>query len=262
MSRIKCWLLVLFVCCFSVSAYAEPGSGGFGYALFGVTNVNFGNLQNVLRSTEGFGKNFTISSNGTAAGGGGHALLTNRLLIGGKGYGSITSITGSENDVEVSVTSGGGGFNLGYSLINNNKWLVYPFIGYGGGGYTLSIENHAKQGLKLGDETLAESTNAEYTAEQSIFEVGLGAHHLFFNPETSGGLMVGVILNAAFGVSKIPWRRDDKTIQALGNTKLQIITLSFTFGGGGFSPTESKTEKHLDKPTEEKHTEELPPKDS
>jgi hypothetical protein len=63
-----------------------------------------------------------------SAGGGGHSI-TNRWILGGEGH----SAFGPEN-------AGGYGFlNIGYLLLKENSFLVYPLLGLGGGAMTSTV---------------------------------------------------------------------------------------------------------------------------
>lgn len=127
----KTFLLVLILLTL-VSARTTAG----GYGAFGpcIALLNYEKINNTFQR---YG--FTSLSNRHWLFGGGGYALTNRVLIGGAGWGGTQSVVSESLNVLCQVNYGGGEFRTGYVIFDFRHLLVAPGLGIGGGGYSISL---------------------------------------------------------------------------------------------------------------------------
>lgn len=116
----------------------------------------------------------------------------NRYMIGFKGAG----IYGSEvrsNNLAYNVQAGYWGLDLGYKVINKDKFGLYPFVGLNYGGLTYSVASTQEYVVR----TPTALDMAEFNWSGFLLDIGLRAEHLFGfqqSGEGQGGGLVGLEL--------------------------------------------------------------------
>jgi hypothetical protein len=120
-------------------------------------------------------------------------------VIGFKGYGFNMS-SRSGNNLEYSASGGAWSLNLGYKVINKDKFGLYPFIGFGYSGITYSIASTLGEDISI-PVTTPSFNNAEYQWNNFMAELGLRVEHFFGykgNEESGGGGIVGLEVGYQF----------------------------------------------------------------
>ncbi|MCD4736239.1 MAG: hypothetical protein K8R53_09365, partial [Bacteroidales bacterium] len=136
-------------------------SGGEGYFIGGYSLHNLSSLNDRLST---FGQP-ELNEGTISLGGGGHFILNN-FMLGGEGHGLI----GGNNSNADFLTSYGGGygfFNIGYVLFHTKNAIIYPMLGIGGGGLTLSITDRKKQPVNF-DDLLADPARESYLSTNNF----------------------------------------------------------------------------------------------
>lgn len=148
---------------------------GFGGVCFGLQSSVLGNLKSSFKDA---GYNIPDFDVAWFQGGGGYGKI-NRLLIGGWGAGGSASFESSYAKAEVSV--GGGGFEMGYAVIELPFLRCYPLLGFGGWGTTIKITPLSKtieqatleDALKNPQEVASYNDKVEISC--SAFMISIGA---------------------------------------------------------------------------------------
>jgi hypothetical protein len=159
------------------------------------------------------------------------------VVLAGGGYGVFVPTTNGQTG-DVSLGGGGGGVALGYAVVNNRRWVVYPSIGVGGFGYSLDVTNVSGQSIELGaDETLGPGEAGTYEAGFLTVDIGISANRLLFfdDEDGAGGFAIGA--DAGFLTSVIggEWATaEGVSADGLDHARLQGAYLRLTLGGGGF----------------------------
>ena len=145
MTRRLPWILALgaALTTFTASTDAEAKGparrwGGFGHGFGGMLVGDLGGYDPALAGDDALGIGPIVF--GGMLGGGGRVLLGGRLMIGGKGYALLTPPKQGTHG-QAQLIGGGGGFDLGVALYNQQKWLVYPYAGLQGIGMGLTVSN-------------------------------------------------------------------------------------------------------------------------
>ncbi|MCX7907937.1 MAG: hypothetical protein N2560_00245 [Ignavibacteria bacterium] len=218
---------------FSLLCQEEPNgkklNGGMGYFMPGVSILNIKDLNSTLAS-----KNYPkFSSSLTSFGGGGHAIISN-FIIGGEGHGMFAKEQTTDK-VSLNLGAGYGVFNLGYVLFSSGGLMVYPLVGFGGSGISLSLtERYIPKFEQVLDSLKG---HVELSTGGFLLHFAIGADFLitFDNSEKAhGGVMVG--LRAGFLYSPIAgdWKMDDVKVSGGPEIGLTGAYIRLLIGGGGF----------------------------
>jgi len=202
-----------------------------GYFMPGASILDLDNLNAKLQST-GYP---SFSDNLFSLGGGGHSII-NRFIIGGEGHGLMTSdkdFTLANRNYKNKLDAGYGFFNLGYQIIANGGFSLYPLIGIGGGHLKLKITERASPSF---DDVLANpNRSAELSTGGLLLHASLGFDHLVGmrrDGGRQGGFMLGLRAGYIFAPLKDDWRLNASEIA--GGPELSV-TGSFVrlmIGGG------------------------------
>jgi hypothetical protein len=210
--------------------HRRPFIGGFGYASVGMMTGGFSAMQSTLSQAASIGPGYDAAPTGIVFGGGGGALL-NRIWVGGKGFGAYIDSVNTNRGTST-LTGAGGGGELGYAAVANGHWLVVPFFGVGGFGYTLKVQNATTTPLQAGTaQAIPVGGEAKYTASFLTGEIGLRISHLIF--WGNAGLMVGAEVGYLSSLQRAAWTADS------GNSPSESAELRggyfrLLIGGGGF----------------------------
>jgi hypothetical protein len=215
-------------------AKKDMGELGMGYFMLGYDMPDIGALNSALK-TAGYP---TFSDKFVTLGGGGHSFIR-RFLLGGEGHamvGEDQSVTLNETEYKVSFNGGYGFFDIGYAVISTPRFHVYPFLGIGGGGYTLRITKNDKPTF---DSVMVNpGNNSNLSIGGLMLQFGIGVDYFLPMSEREdgvGGPMIG--LRAGFLLTPIKgdWFLED--IEILGGPHLGIKGpyVRLMLGGGGTS---------------------------
>lgn len=222
-------LSVLLLLAGSAAAEEIPWLGGYGYAFLGAEVANIGDLDG-LATTDGIGADAEAPAVSYTFGGGGRVMYAD-FLLGGKGFGLFeTAIDGAAGTA--TRIGGGGGFDLGYAVINRSDWLVAPFVGVGGMGLDVEVSNTSADAIRVGDRSLAAGESTTLRGGLAYAEVGIGGR--WFVPGTDGGFMFGLEVGGMFSITDSEWDADDMPVGGLEGPGYTGGYIRLHLGGGGF----------------------------
>lgn len=193
-------------------------------------------MERTLGQPAAFGPGYDVPPAALLAGGGGGALLGSRVWLGGKGFGLFAPEQSSDRGGS-RLNGGGGGFELGYAVMNARDWLVVPFFGVGSFGYNLRVKNRTGAALPLyPGEEVPVAQDREIEAGFWTAEIGVRANRLLF--WENGGFTVGAELGYITALSRSAWTggtegAGDQETAGLGGVYFRLV-----LGGGGFSYAE------------------------
>ena len=194
--------------------------GGQGYFIFGQNNLDIATLNNALLS-KGYS---TFTDKLISFGAGGYGIEKN-IIIGGEGF-ALNGETKSQGSYKLSLTGGAGFFNLGYVLLSNNKYILYPLLGIGGGGIVLQI---ADQNPTTVDNILSNpKRSSEITCGALLIKVSVGLDFILSSkkPNFSPGLKLGYI----FAPIKSEWTDGNTTLGKEPEIGFSGFFFNFTIG--------------------------------
>lgn len=206
-------------------AWYDPGFSFLDTASFNsmAANQGYNNLSNVF----------------IAQGGGAHVIL-DRIILGGSGMG-INGFRSANAAGDVLGVSGGYGlFNLGYLVVHEDNFSLYPVLGIGSGHISVSGSSSLNKVFGLsGSEDIS-----RIDSNQVVLDIGLGADYLIdFNadPGNASGLLVGLKLGYLFVPSPTQWESNRRLVGGtnLPNLSNQGLYFNLVLGAGtqrtGFS---------------------------
>jgi hypothetical protein len=139
-----------------------PGTPTFGGLGYGAVGVMAGSVTGASAHLErALGADGVPGGLGWQLGGGGKALLWG-LVIGGKGFFLAYPETSTARGSSL-LRGGGGGFDLGYAVVNRSDRIVCPFVGIGGIGFDLSVANISDEAMLLGSEEIEPNEDATFS---------------------------------------------------------------------------------------------------
>jgi hypothetical protein len=203
--------------------------GGLGYAFAGPTFFSGGfMLRDALVQPDALGSSYSAPSWGGTFGGVGGLMLGRYLWVGGQGYGVFApgSTTGRGS---THVGIGGGGFEAGFAVVNNHRWLVTPYLGLGGLGTNVEVRANSSN-VKVGGKEVAAGTTATFSAGTGLFFFGIRAHKLLFHGP--GGLSAALDAGGLLSFAGSGWDKDGDAVTA-NKTAVRGGFLRIELGGGG-----------------------------
>lgn len=226
------------------SELGNPEVGGFGFFSPGLFFADFGLLAKDLARSDSLGVNSAPSPLGLSIGGGGRALY-GRWIVGGKGFGVFSS-TGVNATGESFIAGGGGGFDVGFTLLNEDYWLIYPFFGLGGVGFNMEVKNTSAAPIRFGtSETINPGQTGTFNTGFFTFEAGAGAQHLLHEGE--GGFQIGIEGGLLAAIGQSSWfNANGDVVEGSNKVKLDGFYLRLTIGGGGFFLGEPEPDDEAD----------------
>jgi opacity protein-like surface antigen len=161
--------------------------------------------------------------------GGGGFFRRGRLILGGEGHGVIgSSETTADGDLRTGLAGGYGLLNLGFAVVEHSGLLVYPLVGVGGGGMSLSIDERSTPSF---DDILDDPRRGvRLNQAQFLLSAGVGVDQLFGGGR--GGIAVGLRAGWTFAPLDSEWSfsRNDVADGPEGGFDGGFIRLSV--GGG------------------------------
>ena len=205
-------------------------SGGMGYSMFGSNTINLDDLNAKLAS-HGY---TTLSDNFFSVGGGGHGIINSKWIIGGEG-GTLLGDNVTSGDYETSLIVGYGLFDVGYIVYSIKDLRVYPLLGIGAGGMTLSI---AQSPTSLSfDEVLDNpKRNVEMTTGGFLLNIALGIDYLLaFDADEKGrgGFLLGLRGGYCFSPIQSDWTLGEIELSGAPETAITGPYIRLIIGGGG-----------------------------
>lgn len=196
--------------------------GGSGYFGFRFTNYNFSKLN------ASFSANNLpiISENILGYGGGGHGYI-NRIIIGGEGY-AFELVDKNNGSYITQVRGDVGFFNLGYLLINKDKWMLSPILGIGAQTMEIEITETTNESFS---QILADPKNGtRLKNEQVLFDLGLQGN-IFLT--RSKFFSIGLKAGYQFSAIENKWTNTNGVIAngPATNADGAYTQLHFSFGG-------------------------------
>jgi len=223
---------LVFVLFFATNIRAQKvtdgGSGGF---LIGYRQMDVAGFQAFLPDIAP-----DLNNSFLLLGGEGYSMF-NRFIVGGKGYflgGSRVSWTGPADNFEGRLAGGAGFFNFGYAVVNQQRLLVFPLIGIGGGGMTLTStldeDVDFDDVVTNGTGVLPLETNVSNGSFLLDFELGAD----FFPFRKDYGLKLGLRAGYTLALRRDRWDYSGGEIRNGPDGNVGGFHVSLTVGGGGF----------------------------
>lgn len=201
--------------------------GGAGYFMPGVQVLTLSNLNSKLES-KGYPK---ISTSFTSVGGGGHAIIAN-FVVGGEGHGIIGKDV-TNDKYTLNLSGGYGIFDLGYVIFSKWGLNIYPMVGIGGSGLTLSITERT---IPTFDEILDNPKgHIEMTTGSLLLHFAIGADYIvsFGGESPKGGVLIGLRAGLTYTPVAGDWKMADVKVASGPETGLTGAYVRLKIGGGG-----------------------------
>ena len=208
------------------------GWGGLGYFSPGVTfrmPNNLGlELNTLLRETQDY------PQTGISLGGGGFMLLKGKYVISGGGFAILSpQVEGANSTVQ--IRSGGGGFNFGYVVKDDGKWLGFPHLGIGVMGMSMDVENFGNFLVNQGKFIIPPNESLSINSEIVYLDLGVNLFR-FLITGGGNGPVVGVSVGYLQGLAGPPFETEEGfNLDNLSDPELSTIYFKINIGGGGFN---------------------------
>jgi len=207
-------------------------SGGMGYSMFGSSFLNMKDFNSRLENN-GY---IPLSGIFFSVGGGGHAIINKKWIIGGEGH-SLLGGNETNGNYTNSVIVSYGFFDLGYIILNPGELRLYPLIGFGAGEMKFSISEDLSS-ISFDQILDSPGINSEISKSELVLNLALGADYLISFAKTEnerGGLVFG--LRAGYCVSPIKghWKMGDVEITGTPDLGFSGPYIRLMIGGGGFA---------------------------
>ncbi len=210
----------------STAAWADrPQWGGIGYMTQGF----------VLGDVSGLGDSLGVDHPpglGLVLGGGGLALLGGRVVLGGTGY-ALSGLDGEGEVASARFGGGGGGFNIGYAVVNSGRMLLFPFVGAVGHGGHVLVENGSDPAIVGGFDLLGGERKG-FEGGGWALDFGASVFQLMWG-EDSGGLAVGGAMGFWLPISGDGWTATDGGAATGLQGTPSGLYFRLQLGGGGAS---------------------------
>jgi hypothetical protein len=227
-------ILIAFL---AISCFAN-GRRGEGYGGFS-TGLNLIDAKGVNRSVAIHDLKFDDQQ--WALGGVGFGVVGPGVILGGEGYGFTQEA--SSDTMSGTLSGGYGFFNVGYEVLRVRDLFAYPFIGIGGGGYTLKLVRDTGE---HNAQTLINEANqmVELNRGSFLLELGLGAGYLIdmsgLNKKSEsserGGFFLGFRAGYIFDPTSTSWSFAGSKVRNGPDLKSNTFFVTMQFGGGGGQP--------------------------
>jgi len=209
------------------SSERREGFGGFGV---GTIYQNMDNLNQRL-TANGYQK---IDSYFTTIGGGGYGYIGNKILIGGSGFGGVGNVSESDS-AQAEVSIGGGFFEMGYIAYEDSRFRIWPMLGIGGTGTSISI--NPKNTTPDFDELLQDPKRSVNFASGSLgLKAAINADAVFTIKKDDGKTTIGASLQGGmiYEASNNLWTMGNGSEVFNGPNMPRekfFLTLNIYFGG-------------------------------
>jgi hypothetical protein len=207
-------------------------NGGIGYFQTGYSFFNQSKLNDILKAS-----GMPELENGSLSfGGGGHFIYKN-FIIGGEGHG-LRGNSSVNDQYRLNQSGGYGFFNFGYLVYQRSFITLYPIIGVGGGGFSVTITD--KTGLPGNFNDLLADPKHESTISKGGFMLNFSVGSDFFisgtgSDKASGGFIIGLRAGYLLELNKNNWSVADEELAGGPDAGISGPFIRLTFGGGGLS---------------------------
>lgn len=214
----------------------EEGRGG-GFFQGGYMKLDLAELNATLAAA-----GYPALQDGLATLGGGGFGMKGRFLLGGEGHALIGSEeTTADGATQVELGGGYGLFRVGYLAYTIEGLDVYPMIGIGGGGMSLSLVDRSAPTF---GEVLADPRRSSKLSTSSfLLDASVAAHYRFAVEESApqpaeeddpGGVLVGVQTGYTFAPGSSSWNLDViNTVAGGPDLSMEAFYVRITIGGWG-----------------------------
>jgi len=232
LNNITVALIILIFSTSDFQAQDQFKKGGFGYGAVGFSFGSITNLESTLQDNELICTYCNTPQFAWNLGGGGFGLFAKRLVLEGKLYGQIYEVTESET-TRIKTTGGNVFVDVGYAVINNKGWLLYPAVGFGISGHTMKIKNKTDGTLYFGDEKLYSDAQTDFRMGVPMVEVKVGLNKML---KDKGRVAIGLDLGVHFNVAESEWKNIEtgEMVTGADKTGFNAFFLNLTIGGGKF----------------------------
>ncbi len=190
-----------------------------------------------------------------AFGGGGHAIIFEKILIGARG--SAVSYNLSGNDMSVDVGISYGFLDIGYIVTNNRSWIFAPVAGLGGSTVRLIMDGDiSRLGLSQYSEKYNPRDNSgplddkiSMTTSGAIGHLGVVLYHQVRFAQGDGGgfgmFLPGLSAGWIFNVSRNGWEIEGENYsEGPDFSPIGVyMQLELNFGGGVTGATKEEKAK-------------------
>lgn len=223
-------IILIFIILVANTSFSQRKGGGFGFFSAGYQTIDIKGLNKQLKlfNYPEFDRSFLT------IGGGGFGIV-NDYVIGGEGHGFISSDL-SNQFYQTNLMAGYGLFDLGYIVYTSKNLIIFPLIGFGGGGIDVRIN---EKSLVDFDSVLINPKRGSVLSNAGLMlNFGLNfIYHLNLSEEGSdkGGISLGVNLGYLQFFKIGNWTLFDTEIARGPDVGLSGFYFRFTIGGGGSS---------------------------
>jgi hypothetical protein len=211
--------------------YAQKAEfrGGFGHLN---TGLEVQSLRNAPGGAIWEGQQSAISFSGAGYGG----FIGNRVIIGGGGFGNLSTISGLENANTTMRHDVGAGFaRVGFILTKPQKRnFSFLYAGVGGGGTTITYENSSNAPVAITEQlSVPAGSKRRLSAGSWGWEAGISYSYLLYDPtKTDGGFLLGLEAGMMM-MPNLRWEDGDgNRVQGLQNSALQGFFVRLMVGMG------------------------------
>ncbi len=159
--------------------------------------------------------------------------IGSRLTVGGNGMAMLyPSVQGEESTV--TLIGGGGGFNVGWILYERGPMFGFPFIGIGGFGYNMEVENEGSL-VNQGRFFIPPGETLKINGELIYVDIGVQILR-FIAGDSNGGPVVGITAGFMQKITGTTWETDEGfNLTNLSNPEMSMAYIKICIGGGGFN---------------------------
>ncbi len=212
------------------TGYAEKVSGGTGYFTMGYSIDKLDGFNEMFQKN-GFPE---IDRNGIFMGGGGN-FIVNNFIIGGEG-GGVIKPSSSNDRYQINLSSGYGFLNLGYAIFNNKSLLMYPVIGFGGGGSSVLITDFNAVSTDFNEILNNPQRQTMLTGGGLLINLSVNSDWFFAatkNDKFTGGWLLGIKAGYIFNINHDKWYLNNTLITNTPTADMSGFYIKISIGGGG-----------------------------
>lgn len=228
--RLAICLLVLnagFICAQKNESKTNKTKGAIGYMSFSHNQMDFNSLNQSLKNN-GYSEMEQLVP---SFGGGGYLCFKN-VIIGGEGASLFDLQSGSANG-DVDLSGGYGFFKVGYVVYSGKRSLLYPIIGFGGGGYDLKIRKN-KGSIDFNEQLANPGGVIKLNAGGALIDARLN-YEFFIHGCNKSGFLLGINAGYRYSVGRWKVKLDETTMSNAPRLNMDGFFVSITLGGGSLN---------------------------
>lgn len=228
-------LLIIFTFSFlQLWAQETPGKkqnyGGVGYFMVGYSGLQMDELNQSFKSA-GIPE---LATGAISIGGGGHYIYKN-FIIGGEGHG-LAGASAENSEYKTSHSAGYGFFNLGYVVLQGKAINLYPLLGIGGGGMTVSVTDKSKLTNSF-DDVLHDPARESYLNTGGfLMNFSLSSDYFFAGSKSdkySSGFFIGLKVGYILNLTGNDWYFSGNKLDNSPKAGISGPYIRIVIGGGG-----------------------------